>query len=174
MEVLRRWGGRETTWVETGSYLGETSSKLAKISKQVHSLEPDVGLFQYVSWRYRNAENLTFYLGTSEQILEDIVKNLQSDISFWLDGHFSGDITFKGELSSPIVNELEIIARYLPNLTNVRVLVDDVRDFVFGSKDESYPSIDYLVSWARKNNLYWTIEHDIFIASYVNCPKELV
>ena len=166
MAVLNRYQTAETTWIETGSYLGETSSKLAKVSKQVHSIEPEISLFKYVQWRYKRLINLKFHHGTSEQILDDLVKNLEGDTCFWLDGHFSGDITFRGETSSPIIYELSVIERHLNKLGQVRVFVDDVRDFVFQSNDSSYPNIDYLVSWAQRNKLNWTIEHDIFVAGF--------
>jgi hypothetical protein len=173
MAVLNRYGTAETTWVETGSYLGETSSRLAKVSKQVHSIEPEISLFKFVSWRYKRIKNLKFHYGTSEQILDDLVKNLEGDTCLWLDGHFSGDITFRGETSSPIIYELSIIEKYLPGFKQVRVLIDDVREFVSQSNDSSYPNIDYLVSWAQKNNLNWTIEHDIFVAGFEVSDKRV-
>jgi hypothetical protein len=44
-------------------------------------------------------------------------------------------------------------------------MVDDVRCFnPLNLEYGTYPSIDYLVDWARKNKLFWHIEHDIFIA----------
>lgn len=166
MAVLERYGSFGSTWIETGSYLGETASRLSRISKQVHSIEPEKSLFEFVSWRYKKIVNLEFYYGPSEKVLEDLVRVQSANTCFWLDGHFSGDITYKGENSSPIIFELNIIEKYLANLENVRVFVDDVRDFAFQSNDSSYPNINYLVSWATKNNLNWTIEHDIFIAGF--------
>jgi hypothetical protein len=166
MAVLKRYGPPDSTWIETGSYLGETASRLSRMSKQVHSIEPEKSLFEFVSWRYKKIDNLKFYYGPSEKVLEDLVRVQNANTCFWLDGHFSGDITYRGDDSSPIIFELSVIEKYLANLENVRVLVDDVRDFAFQSNDSSYPNLNYLVSWASKNNLNWTIEHDIFIAGF--------
>ena len=166
MAVLERYGSPDSTWIETGSYLGETASRLSRISKQVHSIEPEKTLFEFVSWRYKKIDNLKFYYGSSEKVLENLVRVQNSNTCFWLDGHFSGDITYRGHDSSPIIFELNVIEKYLADLENVRVLVDDVRDFTFQSNDSSYPNINYLVTWATKNNLNWTIEHDIFIAGF--------
>src|ERR1700676_2226274 len=38
--VLRS-GLRDATWVETGTYLGETTRKLAQIGKMVYSIKPE-------------------------------------------------------------------------------------------------------------------------------------
>ena len=46
------------------------------------------------------------------------------------------------------------------------VLVDDVRCFTSVSNEYvSYPKLLELVLWADELGLFWTIEHDIFIAS---------
>jgi hypothetical protein len=45
------------------------------------------------------------------------------------------------------------------------VMVDDIRLFdPTNPQFFAYPSIDFVVDWARKHNLRWHIEHDIFIA----------
>jgi hypothetical protein len=41
-------------------------------------------------------------------------------------------------------------------------MIDDIR--MFENESLSYPGRDFLVEWALSNNLWWNIEHDIFIA----------
>jgi len=60
---------------------------------------------------------------------------------------------------------LNCISQNLSSFAKVAVLVDDIRLFKgqivhYGP----YPTLDYLVDWARANHLQWHIEHDIFIA----------
>jgi hypothetical protein len=45
-------------------------------------------------------------------------------------------------------------------------MVDDARIFNPGILQfESYPKLFELAEWAEHNQLFWTIEHDIFIAT---------
>jgi prepilin-type processing-associated H-X9-DG protein len=46
-------------------------------------------------------------------MFEQILNKLDGPVNyFWLDGHFSGDITFQGESISPIIKELNLIEKY--------------------------------------------------------------
>ena len=96
-------------------------------------------------------------------MFEQILKKLDGPVNFWLDGHFSGDITFQGDSISPIVKELSLIEKYKIRIGDLAVFIDDVRDFD-EDLNSGYPSRDSLVAWANKNNLKWNIEQDIFIA----------
>ena len=89
---------------------------------------------------------------------------LSGDINFWLDGHYSAGKTFKGEKDCPIEDELNAIEENLENFAKISILIDDIRLFLPKSSNYSdYHSIDYLIDWARRLNMRWRIEHDIFI-----------
>ena len=163
--VLLRNGLRDAIWVETGTYMGDTTSVLSKVAKMVFSIEPEPTLFSKAEQKFRNTSNVKIMPGLSEEVLPKLLPTLSGDICFWLDGHFSGGITFKGPQETPILDELDAIGRNIAKMGMVLVMVDDIR--LFGSTNPeflAYPSIDFLVDWARKHNLNWHIEHDIFIA----------
>ena len=62
------------------------------------------------------------------------------------------------------LHELSAIENNFSNFDKLSILIDDVRCFLPSNVDYSdYPSIDYLVDWARRMNVCWRIEHDIFI-----------
>jgi hypothetical protein len=46
---------------------------------------------------------------------------------------------------------------------DIWVFVDDFRCFVKSEKD--YPAPSVLVNWAIRNNLNWTVENDILLAT---------
>jgi hypothetical protein len=167
-EVIRRYGG-VGLWIETGTYYGETTTFLAKLGKKVISIEPDLNLMQSAKLKFTEVDNIEIIFGTSELILNDLLPSLQlsdlNDISFWLDGHYSGDLTFKGEIDTPIVIELEYIDKYvLKEVEKVTILIDDFRCFLPDYLEHlGYPKPEYLVEWATSRNLHWTIEADIFI-----------
>ena len=73
-------------------------------------------------------------------------------------------MTFKGDKDCPVEDELSAIEANFDNFEKISILIDDVRCCLPSEFEYSdYPSIDYLVDWARKMNMIWRIEHDIFI-----------
>src|ERR1700758_2967605 len=127
--VLLRNGIDGATWVETGTYLGDTTALLSRHARQVYSIEPAPGLFEQAARRFRASSTVRLLPGTSEQRLPELLATLSGDINFWLDGHYSAGVTYQGPVDTPIVNELECIANHLGRFRNIVVLVDDVRCF---------------------------------------------
>lgn len=168
MRTLERWGGEEV-WIETGTYLGDTSIYLSRFAKQVITLEPSNKFFNLASEKLRIYKNIELLYGCSEDLLDQILSNLlridlASDLSFWLDGHFSQGETFKGKKDTPILEELDIIKKYLSKIKFLTIFIDDVRLFRTDLEaSEQYPDSFKIFDWARANDLYCVIEHDIFI-----------
>ena len=78
-------------------------------------------------------------------------------------------ITFKGKRDTPIIQELAAISDNFSRFDKVCVLIDDVRCFNPQIDEYStYPPIDTLIVWAKKHQLKWHIEHDIFVAKTTN------
>jgi len=165
VQVLLRNGLSDATWVETGTYLGDTTAVLSRHARQVYSIEPAPALFEQAARRFCSTANVRILAGTSEQQLPQLLPTLSGDINFWLDGHFSAGMTYHGSVDTPIVAELACIESHLPQYRNVVVLVDDVRCFDPSIEQfAQYPDVDFLVDWARRNGCKWHIEHDIFVA----------
>lgn len=162
--VLRN-GLAQSTWVETGTYLGETTKLLAEVGKRVYSIEPEPTLHARAQKLFAGRDNVEIIHGLSEDVFPTLLPKIRGDVSFWLDGHFSGGATHKGPLDTPISQELVSIGANLATMGRVAVMVDDIRLFTGETHSYgAYPTLDYLVDWARKYGLSWHIEHDIFIA----------
>jgi len=163
--VLERNGIPGATWVETGTFKGNTTAFLAGIGGAVYSIEPEPTLFANAERRFAGDDRITILNGPSEKIFPDLLPTLSGDINFWLDGHYSAGVTFKGDIDTPIIAELDEISRNLDRFGRMTVLIDDLRCFDPDIPEYAeYPSLDYLVDWARENGFKWSIEHDIFIA----------
>ncbi|MDP7151624.1 MAG: hypothetical protein QGI08_05535 [Paracoccaceae bacterium] len=161
--VFKRYGIEGAQWVETGTFRGTTTEFLAANYKFVYSIEPEPSLFAKAQRKFANA-NVELINDVSENALKDLLPRLNGDVNFWLDGHYSAGVTFKGQKECPVEDELMAIETNLANFEKVVVLIDDVRCFYPAEEnDGSYPSIDFLVDWARAHNFQWRIEHDIFI-----------
>lgn len=162
---LLRNGIANAVWIETGTYLGSTTCFLARRASMVYSIEPALTLFANAREYFAQFKNVEIINGTSEEVLPRLLPAISGDVSFWLDGYYSHGITFKGSNTTPIAEEPQCIGEHLSHFQSVVVLVDDIRCFnPHIGEYSAYPSIDFLVDWARKNNLRWHIEHDIFIA----------
>lgn len=153
------------TWVETGTYLGQTTSVLARTGARVYTIEPQPALHAQAVRTFASSPNVSALLGTSESVLPALLPDLRGDVNFWLDGHYSAGVTFRGALDTPIEHELRAISAHLKALGNVCIAIDDVRCFTEGApRFPGYPPLEMLVDWASKHAFRWHIEHDIFFA----------
>ena len=164
-KVLLRNGLHDATWVETGTFMGDTTSVLSRVAKMVYSIEPEPTLFSKAEQKFRNTSNVKIIKGLSEEVFPKLLPTITGNICFWLDGHYSAGFTFRGPRETPIIDELSVIGQNISKMRKVVVMVDDVRCFDPRNPEFSaYPPVDVLVDWAKKHNLIWHIEHDIFIA----------
>jgi hypothetical protein len=162
---LVRNGFPEATWIETGTFLGQTTHVLSKHATRVFSIEPEPTLFANAEEHFRGYGNVKIIKGTSEEVFPSLLPQVNGAVNFWLDGHYSAGVTFKGTQDTPIMDELKTIGENIKRFDRVCVLIDDIRCFDPSQPDyASYPSLDELVNWARQHSLRWHIEHDIFVA----------
>lgn len=163
--LLLRVGMPEETWIETGTYLGDTTALLARRARMVYSIEPEPKLYERARRRFADHRNVEILRGTSEEVLPGLLARLTGDVNFWLDGHYSAGVTFRGPQETPIVDELAAIAAALLQLGRVVVMIDDLRCFdPCVPEYNTYPTRSSLVEWADTHGLSWHIEHDIFVA----------
>lgn len=163
--VLRRHGARCQTWIETGTYRADTTVWLSSWAKRVISIEPQPDLFAAAVKRTSSLSNVTIYNGSSEDVLEGILQNVDGPVGFWLDGHYSGGSTYKGTLDTPIVQELEQIGTWIAEGHRATILIDDFR--LFPNEQDianGYPGRRWLIEWSIAHELAWSVENDIFVA----------
>lgn len=155
-----------STFIESGTFLGETTRFLGDRYPKVISIEPEPKLFENAREFFESYANVEILNGTSETVFPNLIPQLRGDVSFWLDGHNSNGITYKASTDTPIACELQVIEENISNFEKISVCIDDVRCFISQLKEyEDYPDITYLISWAERNSLNWHIEHDIFVAT---------
>ena len=158
--VLEKYGIENANWIETGTYMGDTTHYLSKKYPHIYSIEPKVEFYKAALNRFKS-QNVTLFNDVSENVLPILLPTLNGNLNFWLDGHYSEGNTFKGNKECPIKDELNSIEVNFNNFEKITIFIDDVRKFLCSAND--YPSIDYLVDWSRRLNMEWRIEHDIFI-----------
>jgi hypothetical protein len=145
------------TLVETGTYLGDMIFAQMNHFNNIYSIELDSALFKRATKTFKKHPHVTILQGDSGKVLKQIAPTLKEKSIFWLDGHYSGGITARGEKDCPIYEELEPI--FASKINHV-LLIDDARCFN-GTCD--YPTIDDLskVILAKKPQSTIDVEDDI-------------
>ena len=92
-QIIKNHNLTNSIWIETGTYYGETTNVLSKITNKVVSIEADKRLFQLASNRFKNHNNVEIINGRSENILNEILKiNISmKNICLYLDAHLCTD-----------------------------------------------------------------------------------
>ncbi len=166
-KILTEYNLPNSTWIETGTLVGDTAKFLSKIGKHIITIEPSLKFYNISKKNLSKYSNIELINNSSENCLNEILSNLRDvkNICFWLDGHFSGGDTFQGSDDTPILKELDAIEQHLPSFESVSILVDDFRLFNTDNtkNKEVYPDKSELINWCERNKLFWTIKSDIFI-----------
>jgi len=166
--IMLLLGSPETrSWIETGTYQGSTTRFLANRFPKVCTIEPSTELFFETKLKLRGYSNVTMLRGASEKRLLEAINMSTPPLSFWLDGHYSGGITFRGPMDCPLVSELEQIRQNVKAKDIHVVLIDDARLFEGPLKVSDYPDGSFIRDWARTMGFPVKISCDIFcIASH--------
>ena len=129
--------------VETGTFHGEMVSAMRNRFEQIYSIELHPELHEKAAERFHRFSHIKLVKGDSAQVLPRIATDIQEPCLFWLDAHYSGGITARGEIDTPISAELETV---LERRQSDVVLIDDSFDF---NGSNGYPTLEEL-EWAVK------------------------
>jgi hypothetical protein len=136
-------------FIETGTYRGDMVHRMRRHFKSLQTIELDKDLHRYASSRFSPVKKITCHQGDSSVVLREIMPAIRERCLFWLDGHYSGGETAKGELSTPVLAEVNIILRHIAStgLQHI-ILIDDARCF---DGTEDYPPADVLLKLIDEN-----------------------
>jgi hypothetical protein len=130
---------------------------MKKSFARIISFELDHNLAVQAQQRFADDNHIQIIQGDSGKLLGDYLATINEPCLFWLDGHYSGGITAKGALETPIENELTAILSHA--VDGHVILIDDARCFT-GEND--YPTLNELRNFVaeRKPNYNFSVEHD--------------
>ena len=150
-DVIRKWQAMtgHKLFVETGTFLGETTLAVSGIFERCWTVEIDKGLYEQALVKFKDRQNVTALHGDSEMLIVDILKDIDGPAIFWLDGHYSRANTGRGATDTPIMNELMRIFEH-PIKQHV-ILIDDARDFLGVN---GYPTVKALQRFVRARSPY--------------------
>lgn len=111
-------------FVETGTYLGDTTAGAATHFREVHTIELSEELYQRAKTRFEGVKNITCHLGDSARVLKTLAPTIREPAVFFLDAHWAGGVTARGEVEVPLLEEIETI---MARSQNDIVVIDDLR-----------------------------------------------
>lgn len=154
-------------FVETGTYYGDTVAAIKDMYSKVISIEVDETLYKKACVRFAADKNVHITHGDCAKKLPEALATLGEAAVFWLDGHYSGVETGKGEVEDPILISLNQIAAH-PVREHV-LFIDDARTF---DGREGRPDISEIFNCIKKINSRYIIrvQNDIIVATIVPLP----
>ncbi len=138
--------------METGTYRGDMVEAQKRRFRRIFTIELDARLYERAVARFHADRHVVVLHGDSGRLLPEVIQRLEGPTLFWLDGHYSGGVTARGELDTPVVHELAAILGD-PSSQHV-VLIDDAR--CFGSGD--YPSLDEIRRQVQVARPGWNVQ----------------
>ncbi len=137
------------TFVETGTFLGDTIASLKDIFKSLYSIELSNELAQNAQNKFKNDNHIEIIQGDSGVVLKEI-KITDKPALFWLDGHYSSSFkigdkliqTARGISDTPIFEELQTVLKN--GLESNVILIDDARCF---GEEKDYPTKRELINF---------------------------
>ncbi|MBW2661262.1 MAG: hypothetical protein JRD93_04565 [Deltaproteobacteria bacterium] len=136
--VIKEYAGEYQcpVFFETGTYNGDMIQAVKDDFKQIFSVELSESLYKQARLRFNNDDHISLLQGDSGKVLPETLKRISEPCLFWLDAHYSGANTAKGDKFSPIMEEVLPILDH--KVRNHVILIDDAREFT--GKD-GYPEI---------------------------------
>ena len=115
---------KNTVFIETGTYKGETCFEVQSLFDEIHTIEIIPSLYE--SFLKNKPSNVFAHLGDSAKKLLDVYDGANKVI-FWLDGHYVSNFERWSNIDCPLLEEVKIInSKYTQECL---ILIDDVRLF---------------------------------------------
>ena len=159
-DAIRRFAEPATrsVFIETGTFYGDMLAALSQDFERLYSIELHLGLARRASRRFAGDARISIIGGDSGEMLEPLLRSLSRPCVLWLDGHYSGVLTARGDSDTPILRELDALFR--GGTPADAVLIDDAR--LFGT-DAAYPTLAEVERRTRAARAGWIVrvEDDI-------------
>jgi hypothetical protein len=126
-EVISFSKWKSNTFIETGTYMGDTTFNMINNFENIYSIELSEKFAIKAKRRFGNNNRIKIIQGDSVNVLKDLSTEVIGNVFFWLDGHWSGGDTARGSLDCPLLQEIKIINEQYRG--KCIIAIDDVRLF---------------------------------------------
>ena len=154
-EIVAAHSVNYSVLIETGTYFGEMVRAQIDNFDLIYSIELSKDLATQAKKQFKDFKNVVIFEGDSPAILRAIVPLLTEPALFWLDAHYSGGVTARGDTPCPLLEELDAI---LESPLEHGILIDDARQF---GVNEGFPTLgeiyDKMGNFTVINDIIWKI-----------------
>lgn len=151
------------TFIETGTYYGDMVWRQRNNFNRIYSIELGIDLAHFSEQRFKNKDHITIIQGDSGKKLPLVLNNISTKAIIFLDAHYSGFDSVRGNKDCAVSDELPSILR---SEQDHIIIISDAHLFK-GERD--YPTIDaihrYILSPFPKSKI--SIEDDCIIIELV-------
>lgn len=157
-QTVREYASRfpVTVFIETGTYLGFMTAAVSHQFSVIYSIELDPLLWARARRKFKRYRHINIIQGDSACVLPNILNGISEPCLFWLDAHYSGGLTTRSELQTPIIVELnQILSHARRNRLKHILLIDDARGFD-GRND--YPTLEAVHKLFAEANLNYVFD----------------
>lgn len=145
-------GPNRRVLVETGTFYGDMLAALSADFDRLYSIELSPRLARAAVRRFAREPRVTIVQGDSGVRLGPLLRSLGAPAVIWLDGHYSGVLTARGESDTPLARELHEALE--EGTSDDVILVDDAR--LIGT-DPSYPTLAQIRSLVEARRPGWAV-----------------
>jgi len=124
--VQRRTGAK--TLIETGTFRGVTTRRCARQFERIFTIEIDPQLAAAAAKYLKPFPHISVIEGDAQREVLQILSGSEArDVLIFLDGHYSGAGTGRGEKPEPAADILEALGKHVDSIAGI--VVDDFREF---------------------------------------------
>ena len=154
---------RVETFIETGTYKGETALWAAQQYQQVITCEASFEIFHQAHETFSEYDNIDHRYGHSLETLQKILSDLSGPAIYWIDSHWSVEQTYGENDECPLLDELQII---LTHSSESFLFVDDARYFCTPPPRPHNPK-----AWPNLQEIFEVVNNlsDAYLTLYEDC-----
>jgi hypothetical protein len=162
--LIRSWATpSRRVFVESGTFFGDMLAAVRPDFDRLYSIELSAGLAARAKRRFARDPAIEIRHGDSGTLLGPLLRSVAAPAVLWLDGHYSGWLTARGETDTPIWSELR--AALETGTATDALLVDDAR--LFGTAP-AYPRAEAVIAYVKERRPDWEtgLTDDVLWAGY--------
>jgi hypothetical protein len=155
------------TFIETGTYLGDTAGWASEHFEKVVTIEGLPDFHRQAKERHSHRKNIHFILGDSRVALAEALTWASDEPAlFWLDAHWMGN-SFGESDECPLLNEIALIHQHSGEHF---ILIDDARMFLIPPprphRATQWPGVAEVIAAlhpADQASRFTIVYHDVFL-----------
>lgn len=142
-------------FVETGTHYGFMLEACLQHFDRLISIEVEPHFHRRATRIFKKQPRVSVLRGDSAEFLPALLADIRCPCLFWLDAHFSGGLTGRARLNTPIRKELETILDHPYRHT---ILIDDANCF---DGTDDYPHMKWIDEVARRGGYEISVADNI-------------